>query len=218
MIKEFIRNPFVILSCALAIVLLMPLFFTSKGDVFLWINARHDPLLDIFFKYITHLGNGVWLALLLVFFLFYKYYFAVVTMFSILFQSILVSVFKRWLFVGLPRPVAFFGDEMNLNLVNGVDVHMVNTFPSGHSTTAFSLFALLAFAFAIRNTWLSVLFFILAVMVGVSRIYLAQHFFIDVYAGACFGLISVLGGIVVTQAWLVRNNSERLQGSVLKRK
>lgn len=217
MIKIFIRNPFVIFSAGLAILLLIPLLLTSKGDIFLWVNAMHKPVLDIFFKYWTHLGNGIFLALLLVFFLFYKYYFAVVAVFSIVIQSILVSIFKRWLFAGLPRPVAFFGDEMNLHLVDGVDVHVVNTFPSGHSTTAFSFFALLAFAFALRKPWLSMLFFIMAFLVGVSRVYLAQHFFVDVYAGACFGLISVICGIVITQAWFIRKHPERLKGSLLRR-
>jgi len=217
MIKEFVRNPFVILCIGFAILLLFPLFFTPKGDIFLWINARHELALDFFFRYWTHMGNGVWLALLLVFFLFYKYYFVVVTALSIVFQSILVSVFKRWLFAGLPRPKAFFGDEINLNLVEGVDVHVVNTFPSGHTATAFALFALLVLAFAIRKTWLSILFFIMAVLVGISRVYLVQHFFIDVYAGACIGLISVIGGIAATQLWFLKNYPERLQGSLLRR-
>jgi len=64
---------------------------------------------------------------------------------------------------------------------------------------------------------LSILFFIMAVLVGVSRVYLVQHFFIDVYAGACIGLISVIGGIAATQLWFLKNYPERLQGSLLRR-
>jgi membrane-associated phospholipid phosphatase len=217
MLNKFIHAPFSVLFFIFAALLSFFLFFTTKGDVVLWINLHHEPTLDLFFKYWTWLGDGIILALLLVFFIFYNYYYAAVTVVSIIFQSIVISVLKRWLFAGLERPLAFFGDGVDLNLVEGVNVHVVNTFPSGHTATAFSVFALLALAFAMRRFWLSALLFIMALLVGVSRIYLVQHFFTDVYAGAWTGLLSVVTGIVVTEYWFIKENPERYNKSLLKR-
>ncbi|RYZ48512.1 MAG: phosphatase PAP2 family protein, partial [Sphingobacteriales bacterium] len=40
-----------------------------------------------------------------------------------------------------------------------------------------------------RYRWLAVVFFVLAMAVGYSRIYLAAHFFIDVYVGSIIGVV-----------------------------
>lgn len=217
MLNKFIRAPFTVLFFVFAALLSIFLFYVAKGDVVLWINLHHEPTWDLFFKYWTWLGDGIILALLLVFFVFYNYYYAAVTVVAIIFQSIVISVLKRWLFAGLERPLAFFGDDVNLNLVEGVNVHMVNTFPSGHTATAFSVFALLALAFAIRRFWLSAFLFIMALLVGVSRIYLIQHFFVDVYAGSWIGMLSVVAGIAVTECWFIKENPQGYNKSLLKR-
>ncbi len=58
-------------------------------------------------------------------------------------------------------------------------------FPSGHTTTAFSLASTLAVTFPA----LSPLFFILAVLTGISRMYLRAHFTVDVIGGMIVGLV-----------------------------
>ena len=217
MLKKFFRSPFMILFLFCAIAGIWPLFAVARGDVILWLNAVHEPGADFFFKYWTYLGDGVTLGVLLVFFLFYRYYHALITVVSIIVQSIVISLFKRWIFEGLERPIAFFEGRVDLNLVEGVQLHHFSTFPSGHTTTAFSVFALLALAFALRRPWLSIVFFIMAALVGVSRIYLAQHFFVDVYAGAWLGVLSVLAGIAVVQSWWIRNTPENYNKSLLRK-
>jgi membrane-associated phospholipid phosphatase len=66
---------------------------------------------------------------------------------------------------------------------------MERSFPSGHTCTAFCLFCFLAFILTPRYKWLGLVFFILAMAVGYSRIYLAAHFFLDVYVGSIIGVI-----------------------------
>ncbi len=56
------------------------------------------------------------------------------------------------------------------------------SFPSGHTQSAFALWGSLATS--VKNAWLKVLFIMLAVAVGFSRMYLGVHTPADVVAGA----------------------------------
>ena len=192
MTKDFLHSKFMMLCIGAMLIFLYPVMIFPKGELELLINQYHLPGLDIFFRYITHLGNGIVLAIFLIFLLFHNYYFAIVTTFSILLQSIFISIFKRWIFNGLDRPLAFFPEGIDLNFVEGVEIHTSNTFPSGHTATGFALFALLFIAINNRGTIVSTLLFYFAFLVGFSRIYLLQHFVIDVYFGALFGILSVV--------------------------
>jgi membrane-associated phospholipid phosphatase len=60
------------------------------------------------------------------------------------------------------------------------------SFPSGHSVTSFAL------AYVLARTYpkASPLFYALATMVALSRVYLASHFLSDVVAGAAIGLLA----------------------------
>lgn len=58
-------------------------------------------------------------------------------------------------------------------------------FPSTHATTAFAAAVILAYFDKKRSVW----YFILAVLVSLSRIYLGCHYLIDVVAGALVGAL-----------------------------
>lgn len=60
------------------------------------------------------------------------------------------------------------------------------SFPSGHSVTAFAL----AFVLARAYPRYAVLFYGLAVLVALSRVYLVKHFPSDVVAGAAIGILA----------------------------
>lgn len=216
MTKEFLRTPFVTLTIGLVIMLAYPILFFPKGELVILINTHHHPAADLFFKYFTHVGDGAVLAVLLVLLLFYNYKLSLITAFSIVFQSVLVSVFKRWLFQGLPRPTVFLGDDITWHFVDGVDVHGSNTFPSGHTATAFALFALIVVIFNNRGYILSVVFFLLAFLVGLSRMYLLQHFMVDAYFGAIFGVLSVVFALMVMDSLFSRDKLNALQQKSLR--
>jgi membrane-associated phospholipid phosphatase len=119
-----------------------------------------------------------------------------------------------------PRPSVFFrarGELEELNIVEGV--HLISghmSFPSGHTTSAFILFGLLALLFARKWYWNAALF-LLALLIGISRIYLVQHFFKDVYTGAITGvLLSVL--IYEINNRFPYNESKWLDRSILWKK
>ena len=90
-----------------------------------------------------------------------------------------------------PRPYSFFEEKgllSTLEFIPGVRINKgLTSFPSGHTMAAFALFSFLTLCFP-RKTWLSIVCFAAAMLVGVSRMYLVQHFFTDVYSGAVIGI------------------------------
>jgi len=98
---------------------------------------------------------------------------------------------KDWLDV--PRPPAVLGETAH---VVGNSLRR-GSFPSGHTTTAFTLIAVFA-AYLRSNAVLAVLL-LLAGLVGVSRIAVGVHWPLDVCGGAFLGWISGLAGVWIGQ-------------------
>ena len=216
MTKDFLHSTFMALCVGTSIIFLYPILFFPKGEFELFINQFHYPALDLFFRYITHFGDGSLLAVLLIALLFYNYSAAILSAFTIVFQAVLISIFKRWIFAGLERPLAFFGEAVPLNFVDGVDVHTTNTFPSGHTATGFALFALMFIVIRNRGVIVSTLLFMLAFIVGFSRVYILQHFVIDVYFGAIFGILSVVLGLYSMKLFFDKKKLETLEKTSLR--
>jgi membrane-associated phospholipid phosphatase len=164
--------------------------FYEKGVIELKINHFHHPILDAFFANITHLGDGLILIIPIVFFIFYKYCYLLLLAISSLIHLILVHIAKKWVFHGMPRPAEFFKD-IPFYEVPGVELHHWGSFPSGHTTTAFMLatFLYLVLPKKMKIHWLLMG---IAFLVGFSRVYLMQHFLMDVWAGALLGVLSSL--------------------------
>ncbi len=119
-----------------------------------------------------------------------RYYWSILLVCSSIFTLLFSQGLKKTIFTGLPRPVKFFDETVTLHFIEGVKVHQYFTFPSGHTITAFMVFYLLSLMFNKRV--FGTLFFIIALLVGVSRVYILQHFFIDIYFGAMLGMLSVI--------------------------
>lgn len=189
------------------------LVLTAHGDMVLWFNDRHTSFWDTFFKYWTYLGDGVLLGVLALVLLFLHYYKFLTFLLAIALQTAFVHVFKQWLSAGEPRPKTFFVDQIDtLNFVEGVTVRGYDSFPSGHTASGFVLFFFLILL--LENKALKLLCFFTAVLVGLSRIYLLQHFARDVYVGSLFGILAV-----VLALFLMRNQVDKpkLQRGLLKR-
>ncbi len=190
--KNFFQSKFMLLFGILLVAAAWLALLIPKGELEWIINQNHTPAMDFLFKYLTWLGDGIVMAFLIIGLLFYNYRLTVLASFSAILQAIFISLFKRWLFAGLERPLAFFDHDQALNFVEGVDVHTTNSFPSGHTTTAFALFALLFIIINKNDILIAGMLLLGAVLVGFSRVYLLQHFVIDVYFGALFGILSVI--------------------------
>ena len=112
-------------------------------------------------------------------------------MIAVALQTLFVHLFKQWLFAGEPRPKTFFADQSDLlYFVDGVTVRGFNTFPSGHTASAFT--AAFFLILITKNKTLQIVYLIAAFLVGLSRVYILQHFGRDIFFGSIFGIASVV--------------------------
>lgn len=91
-----------------------------------------------------------------------------------------------------PRPISYFQHAPWIHVSPDWPVLLQFSFPSGHSEGAFSFFCFLSLILQPDHKGYGLLFFLLALLVGYSRVYLAAHFFADVYAGSIIGTASCL--------------------------
>jgi membrane-associated phospholipid phosphatase len=160
----------------------------TQFEISLFINSWHNEVLDFIFNAITNLGDGVFaVAVIIAVYLFRRQH----TLEGILcfaISSAVTQALKRLVFYDHLRPSVKMREFASLHYVPGVTMHELHSFPSGHSTSAFAVFLFLALIGS--NKKLGAAFLALAVLVGLSRIYLLQHFFEDVLAGSLIGVIT----------------------------
>jgi membrane-associated phospholipid phosphatase len=169
----------------------------SQKTLFFWFNGSHFPWQDEIMQYYTNVGDGLFaviIALLLL--LFFSIRNGLITLISFLLGGIAVQILKRFVFFEHKRPWSMYASDEHLHLVAGYHPYSNNSFPSGHATSAFGLFVLLAL-FS-KKKWMGLIYFLLAMMVAYSRVYLSQHFFIDIYFGALTGVVFS----IITYLWL----------------
>ena len=175
-------------------------FSGVHGDCVWWVNRHRFPLFDHIMPWVTYLGDGIIYALVTLLFLLKQFRLGLIWVVMGLCQLLLSSLPKRVIFSGMPRPKAYFAElDIPLNFLAGVKVHSYNSFPSGHTLTAFTMATFLALL--IPNRRLALLFLLLAVSVGYSRIYLLQHFLIDVCVGSLLGVGLGVCTYVVADKW-----------------
>lgn len=191
LLKTLKSNAFFLLPYLVVLLILIPIFILyPKPGIHLWINQYHSPFFDWVFRYITFLGDGLFIiipALILLFFSLRHAVFLVTAYFS---TGLITQLLKRLFFEEAPRPSKYFQDLTPLHLVEGVKMFGGRSFPSGHSTSAFALF--LCLAFISSNRYIKLICFMMACLVSFSRVYLSQHFLIDIFAGSIIGSLGTI--------------------------
>ncbi len=184
--------------------------FNTKSSIHLTINNFNSPFLDFFFRNITLLGHGFFTMIIICLFLFFHFRKSVAILFAFVGSGLIVQILKTTIFSETLRPKGFFAGKEVLHYVDGVNQLVIQTFPSGHSASAFALFLCLA-AFT-NSSILKFLFFILASLTAFSRVYISQHFLIDAMAGS---LIGVLVTIFVLYSVYYRRPFAFLENSII---
>ncbi len=177
-------------SCLTFLVLALSfILFYPKTQGFMILNSYHSDLLTRFFSGFTFLGNGIFsLCLAVVFYLLKRKKLALSILAAYLVSGLASQLLKNIVYA--PRPKIFFssgGFSYWLDVFS-VSGHGSSSFPSGHSASAFALSTVLAIYY--RNRTAGVLFALAAILVAYSRIYLAEHFQADVWAGSFLGILS----------------------------
>jgi membrane-associated phospholipid phosphatase len=183
-----------LIFCLIAVSLVWSAGQRIDSCVFTFFNmrGRRPRWLDRTMLIMTEFGNGVvTLGLAVVFYfavshiLAYKFVLGTLTLWSV------VETMK--VFISRARPYISLEDVR----IVGVPAKG-KSFPSGHTSQAFYTVTLLTQYFHI-NFMLTVALYLLALLVGVTRMYMGMHYPRDVLAGAILGTFwGLIGSIVNT--------------------
>ena len=150
----------------------------DTGIFFLINKSLFCPVLYYLMLFITELGSGEVIAAVSALLIFSRKrenkVGGIILFAGLTIVYYIVHILKDW--VARPRPF------MSLSGINFLLTETSYSFPSGHTTIAFMAAAVLSSVFRRKAT-----FFILASVVGLSRVYLAMHFPSDVMGGAAIG-------------------------------
>lgn len=158
----------------------------GNDRLFLDINHFHSKIADLFFINFTNMGNGIMAFILVLVLLLVSYRESLAFLSVTLLLALIVRLLKKVLFPGFIRPVLYFGTS-NLHLISGYQPPLLHTFPSGHTVTAFS--ACIFLSFLVQKKMLKFALFIVALIIGYSRIYISAHFPFDVIFGSLLGVL-----------------------------
>ena len=188
--------PFLIPTTILWVEIAVLLYIYTKHELHLLLCQPHTAFLDTIVPIFSNLVD--WLPyLIVVLLLFYRAGWATFMASNLLLSTLIVQLIKH--LVNAPRPLTWFAENMpdvTLPLVEGVKMNLWLSFPSGHTTTFFVLFFSLSIILCAENvkgkTILSLLCFLCASFGAYTRIYLSQHFALDIFAGILIAIFSTL--------------------------
>ena len=188
----------------------------DKGELVVWFAQHRTEWGNLLFRGLTLLGDGLIIPIVVFCMLFVRFKYAILLLAIGLGQLLGAAFFKRTVFGNTPRPLRFF-DPVDPNwLVPGIDTHSNYAFPSGHTITAFGLFTFLSLI--MNKKWGAILCLGLAVLAGISRIYLFQHFLEDVLAGSAIGVAISASIYYVARNWPAFWEHPKLNKSLLRLK
>lgn len=194
--KEFFRNNvvFITLSLILLGVLGLALLYIPKGDLHWMLCNRHTPARDMLYRYYTQIAEWLPYVICVIILLFSRIGDGIFASAAQICSALTTQLFKH--IINAPRPITWFGmnyPEVQLPLTEGVRMNEWYSFPSGHTTSFFALFFVLSII--LSHQWprfapyTQALCFALAAVGGYSRIYLSQHFTMDVFGGVIVGML-----------------------------
>jgi membrane-associated phospholipid phosphatase len=174
--------PLVLILCLVTGVLIS----VPKADIHIWFNQFYTPWTDVFFRYFTNVGDGLFVIVIALCFGYYKFKKGIIIILAYALSGLIAQFIKHVIVQGTLRPILYLKGIYNLHLIEGVKILSYNSFPSGHTTAAFALF--FALSLFTNNKYLQIAYLACAILVAWSRIYLSQHFLIDTFAGALIGI------------------------------
>ena len=214
--KVLVKNNLLILVLYLILISVFLFFILSynKVDIHIYLNQFvGNVLFDRFFYYITYLGDGRMAGILLLIILIYNVRLGICSAVSFFTATIIASVLKHCFFDDVNRPWFIFQwvVKVPMKYVDKEDLYLHNSFPSGHATQIFAIFICLAFF--TPKPLNKFLFLSIAVLTAFSRVYLSQHWLVDITAGS---LIGICCAFLFYYIFISKNNFNKLNNSLIK--
>ena len=173
----------------IAIILLASSTVLGRIPVFLFLNRDFGTIADTVLLGFTYLAEGwIWIPYLIIVGWLFKKDKAIIV-YSFVISTLLTQVPKQVFFPTITRPIASGIDPQLIHTVKGVVMHQMNSFPSGHTATAFTIFLLTIYLF--DQTKLILIGLLYAILCGYSRVYLGQHFPMDVGGGIIVAIATI---------------------------
>jgi len=173
----------------IAIILLASSAVLGRIPVFLFLNRDFGTIADTVLLGFTYLAEGwIWIPYLIIVGWLFKKDKAIIV-YSFVISTLLTQVPKQVFFPTITRPIASGIDPQLIHTVKGVVMHQMNSFPSGHTATAFTIFLLTIYLF--DQTKLILIGLLYAILCGYSRVYLGQHFPMDVGGGIIVAIATI---------------------------
>ena len=174
------------------------------ATILLWIqDTLRNPVCDVIFKFITHLGdNGYfWIGLSLLLCVFKKTRKAGIFALVALLFSVIVNNALLKNIIGRIRPYEIIAG-LECIIKHAHDA----SFPSGHTGSSFA--AATVYLMKLPKK-ISIPIFIVAILISLSRLYVGIHYPTDVIAGAitgaALGVLACLLGEFVIKKWLEKH-------------
>jgi membrane-associated phospholipid phosphatase len=182
-------------SLILALSLFLASYLHTRESVFLLLNANLGQIGDFVFNLISYLAEGwIWIPYFMLVFGWFKKD-ALFILINFLLSTILTQLPKNFIWEKVSRPMASGIPHDQIHTVKGVEMHLWNSFPSGHSATAFTLFLVTVYLYPKKEVL--IIGALYATACGYSRVYLGQHFPLDVAGGITVALITILLSIYI---------------------
>lgn len=192
-LKKFLRNNWLYFILYLVVLIWAAYYLFQFDKVALHIKLNSlvgNPIIDLFFKYFTNVGDGIFAIIIGLIVLLFNIRKGIFILATYIVSGLCTSFLKNFCFGDVNRPHFVFGyfvQKVKLNLVNGVDMVGLNSFPSGHATSAFALFTCLALI--TENKFTKIIFFTIGLLAAFSRTYLSQHWLVDITVGSLIGTV-----------------------------
>ena len=162
-------------------------------SILLWIQENLRGVLDGFWVFITHLGDGgyLWIAIGVALLLFKKTRAVGISVLLALLINLFITNISLKNIIARPRPF-----HVNPELMTLIKHPSSFSFPSGHTSGSFTAALVL---FHLMPKKIGVPAVVLATMIGFSRMYVGVHYPTDVLGGIVVGIIASTVAILVVR-------------------
>ncbi len=159
----------------------------TQDELFLFVNRHTTSYLDLPMNGITFIGSGWVFGTVIGISFFLKKKREAFLLLTVYVLSTLIAQGIKHYFPTIPRPQLHFeAIHQVIRIPKGAEILKLASFPSGHSTSIFALCTILAYF--LKTKKIAQLLLSIALLVALSRVYVAAHFFKDITAGMFIGV------------------------------